>query len=112
GRLLLAGELTWANNLDRAVLPADPVARGRDLREFGWYLAVEQEVFDWGLVGVRYDRYDPDADATDQQGTMLVPVDVSRSTLAVAAAWRWGQGGRLTLEYDRESNALGRDETG
>ncbi len=35
GATVLYGELYWAKNLDRGILPADPVAFGRDYREFG-----------------------------------------------------------------------------
>ena len=45
GATVLYGELYWAKNLDRAVLPADPrrSAFGRDYREFGRYVALTQE---------------------------------------------------------------------
>ena len=58
-------ELTYAANLDRFTLVADPVVLNRDLRELGWYVAATQELSPWAAVGVRYDRYDPDRDAND-----------------------------------------------
>jgi protein involved in ribonucleotide reduction len=36
GALSVSGELMWAKNLDRGLQPADPIARGRDLREAGY----------------------------------------------------------------------------
>ncbi|HEX8951924.1 MAG TPA: hypothetical protein VF945_08765, partial [Polyangia bacterium] len=63
GPLTVYGEIVWATNLDRALYVADPIAAGRDLRELGWYIAVMQQLTRWCAVGVRYDRYDPDADA-------------------------------------------------
>ena len=44
GATVLWSELYWAKNLDRGVLPADPVAFGRDYREFGLYVALTQEL--------------------------------------------------------------------
>lgn len=112
GELLLYGEVAWATNLDRGLMPADPVGAGRDLREFGWYVGFTQELTRWALVGVRYDRYDPDADARDQQGASLVPKDLTFSTLAVAVAGGWLPLLRFTVEYDHNTNALGRTAAG
>ncbi|HEY7955610.1 MAG TPA: hypothetical protein VII38_09965, partial [Polyangia bacterium] len=112
GALLLYGEVVWATNLDRGLLPADPVGAGRDLREFGWYAGFTQELTRYALVGVRYDRYDPDSDARDQQGANLVPKDLTFSTLAVAVAGGWPPYVRFTLEYDHNTNALGRTPSG
>src|SRR5262249_55502837 len=107
GELVVYGELVWASNLDRSIAPADPVTAGHDLRETGWYVGFTQELGRHGLVGVRYDRYNPDADARDQEGLNLVPADQTFTTLACAAALRWGPH-RFTLEYDHNTNALGR----
>jgi hypothetical protein len=111
GVLTLSGELVWAENLDRAVRPADPVSLGRDVREMGFYVGVTQEVTRYAMVGVRYDHYDPDQDGAEQRGLALVPRDASYSTLAFAAALRYAPG-RLILEYDRNDNALGRTPAG
>jgi hypothetical protein len=112
GQLFVYGELTYATNLDRALFVADPVAAARDLRELGYYIAVTQELTSWAAVGVRYDRYDPDRDANDLRGGVQVPRDSSYSTFAVAAAARYAGYGRLILEYDHNTNALGRTLTG
>jgi hypothetical protein len=112
GELAIYGELVWAANLDRALQPADPVATGRDLRELGWYLAFTQQLTKWAAVGVRYDRYDPDQDAVDRQGAKLVPRDSTYSTLAVAIAGGYPPYVRVTLEYDHNTNALGRSASG
>jgi hypothetical protein len=112
GQLMIYGELTYATNLDRNLFVADPVAAARDLRELGFYFAVTQELTSWAAVGVRYDRYDPDRDANDLRGGVQVPRDSSYSTLAVAAAARYAGYGRLILEYDHNTNALGRTLTG
>lgn len=112
GELTVYGELVWATNLDRALLVADPVSVGRSLRELGWYLGLTQELTRYALVGARYDRYSPDADALHQQGAARVPVDTSSSTLAIAIAGQLAPWGRLSLEYDHNTNALGRTTGG
>ena len=112
GELLLYGELVWASNLDRALYPADPVAAGRDLRELGWYVGFTQELTKWAMLGVRYDRYDPDADATERIAASIVPRDSSFSTVAVALAAIYAPYVRLVVEYDHHTNALGRKPSG
>ena len=113
GELNVYGELVWASNLDRGIEPADPIAAGRDhLREFGWYVGFTQELGRLGMVGVRYDRYNPDADAAEQVALNLIPVDRTYTTLAIAAGLRFGAAHRITLEYDRNTNALGRTMAG
>ena len=112
GPLTVYGELVWATNLDRALYVADPIAAGRDLRELGWYVAVTQQLGRWCAVGVRYDRYDPDADARQQVGANVVPRDKTFSTLSVVAAAMVQPYGRLSLEWDHSSNALAVDVSG
>jgi hypothetical protein len=112
GELMLYGEIIYANNLDRATLVSDPVAAGHDQRQFGFYVGLTQELTRYGMVGVRYDRYDPDRDANQLKGGLQVPKDGSYSTLAVAAAIRYPGYGRLIIEYDHNTNSLGRDKTG
>jgi hypothetical protein len=105
------GEVYWAKNLDRAILPADPLGSiGRDYREFGAYVALMQDIGPHGTVGVRYDFYNPDKDSTDPTKP-LVPADFSYGTLAAVAALR-GPSERLIIEYDHNSNHLGRDTAG
>jgi hypothetical protein len=113
GMLELDAEVIWATNLDRGLVPADPVASGRDLRELGGYLALVDLLPSGALFGARYDVYDPDADASTVVGARRVPSDASFRTLALLVGWRWPeQGLRLFAEYDRSSNALGKDENG
>jgi hypothetical protein len=111
GKLELAGEFVLATNLDRATFVADPVAQGRDLRELGFYVAATQELGERFVIGARYDFYDPDSDASDRQGGVLVPSDASVSTLALDAGLRF-EHGRLVGEYQHNRNHLGRDVAG
>jgi hypothetical protein len=112
GELQLYGEFVWATNLDRGLEPADPIGVGRDLRELGWYVQALQQLTPWAAVGVRYDRYDPDADAREQVGASLVPRDKTFATLGVVAAAMFKRYGRLSLEWDHNWNALGIATTG
>lgn len=100
-----------AKNLDRGVIYADPIARSRSIRELGFDVAVVQELGAHALAGVRYDRYDADRDASAQLGVNLVPIHQIFSTVAVMAAARWDTV-RLIVEYDRNKNPFGRDDTG
>jgi hypothetical protein len=112
GALRVYGEIAWAKNLDRGLWFADPIASGRDARELGFVVGVRQHLTRHVEVGVRYDRYDPDFDATDAQGAAIVPIDASFTTLALAAAWCTFEPGRVTLEYDHNHDALGRGANG
>jgi hypothetical protein len=111
GQTAVYGEIYFAKNLDRAILPADPVAVGRDYREFGGYGAVTQEIGAYGSVGVRYDYYRSDLDSTDQSRGLFVPSSNALQTVAFVAGAR-AVGGRLTLEYDVNRNHNGLDANG
>jgi hypothetical protein len=107
----LAAEFYLANDLDRAILPADPkgVVR-RDFRELGYYVSLVQEYGRWRL-GARYDYYNPDQDSNKLLDINPVPTDASYSSLAVVAGCTssWG---RLLVEYDHNRNHLGIDLKG
>ena len=107
GALVLAAELTWASNLDRGLVPADPVVSARDLRQLGYYVGFSQQLTRHAQVGVRYDHYQPDADASERMGRELVPRNNRFSSLAVAAAWIQGPALRFVLQVERNRNALG-----
>lgn len=111
GELAVRAEIIRASNLDRGLYVADPVASTYDLRELGWYVGAVQEVTRWAHVGVRYDRYDPDADAREREPFALVPRDLSLSTWSFMAAARLPFG-RLVAQYDLRRNAFGRDASG
>jgi hypothetical protein len=113
GRLTAYGELIVAGNLDRAIVIADPTvsAAGRDFRELGFYAGLVYEPAAWGALGVRFDRYDPDSDASELRVGDVVPLDQSFTTLSAAAALR-GSHGRLILEYDHNTNHSGRTTSG
>ncbi|HEX4405917.1 MAG TPA: hypothetical protein VH560_13865, partial [Polyangia bacterium] len=111
GQTVVYGEIYFAKNLDRAIMPADPVAVGRDYRELGGYGAITQEIGTYASVGVRYDYYRSDLDSTDQSRGLLVPSSNAMQTVAFVAGAR-AIGGRLTLEYDVNRNHNGLDANG
>jgi len=106
GDLSFRGEVVNAVNLDRGLEVADPVSAGHDLREVGWSGGATQELTRWGMVGVRYDVYNPNGDASQQRAANLVPIDRTYSTVALMGMLRYG-GNRLLLEYDINKNPLG-----
>lgn len=123
GALSVYAELIRAKNLDRGIEVADPVSAGRDLRELGFHVAFTQELTRYAMIGVRYDRYNPDEDASEQRAANRVERDSAYTTLSIAAAFRYSpssppRGGpsippfRLITEYDHRSNALGRTPGG
>jgi hypothetical protein len=111
GKLSIYGELIVAGNLDRSIVLPDPVVLGRDLRELGFYAAAVYDPAAWGALGVRYDRYDPDADAADVRLGTLIPSDAALSTLSITGALRQSHG-RLILQYDHNTNHSGRTAAG
>lgn len=111
GKLAVRGEIIWANNLDRGVRPADPIAAGRDNRELGFYLGLSQELTQYAQVAVRYDVYDPDRDARRSLPDRVVPSDARFSTWSFAAIGRI-DGARFFAQYDHNRNMLGRDASG
>ncbi|MET0284846.1 MAG: hypothetical protein ABW352_10260, partial [Polyangiales bacterium] len=108
----LYGEVTLANNLDRALYVANPVLRGGDLRELNWYVALIQDLTQWGFVGLRVDRYDPNSDVTDTRRGQQIPSDASILTVSPILGGRWPGYGRVTFEYDAVKDKLARDIRG
>lgn len=106
GNLEIRGEIVRTKNLDRGLEPADPVARGRDLRELGYCLGAAQELTRHAEIAFRYDVYDPDTDARRQRAFDVVPVDARYHTYAFALAGKVRHF-RALFEYDHRRNALG-----
>lgn len=106
GRLMVFGELVWGANLDRGLVPADPVASGRDLRELGWVVGASQELTARAAFGFRYDYYNPDLDGFRQTPTAIAPKDMSFRTWTFTLSWGGAARDRLSLEYQRNRNTL------
>ena len=111
GPFILRGEVVRGVNLDRTVMPSDPVAMGRDLRQLGYVLGASQDLWGHVQLAVRYDVYNPDADASRRSVEQVVPHDLSYRTWSFAASGRL-LGQRWLLQYDHQHNALGRSLSG
>jgi hypothetical protein len=70
-----------------------------------------QNASTWAQAGVRYDRYNADRDAAEQQGLAFVQTQQILSTWAFLAAVQWTTG-RLVVEYDHNRNPFGRNDAG
>jgi hypothetical protein len=112
GDTTIYGEVYVAQNLDRGVLPYDPSSStAAKARELGWYAALTQQLTPWAMVGVRYDLYNPDRDASESRVGRVFTRDRTFRTLALAAAFTSAYG-RLMVEYDVNRNHQGRDLQG
>src|SRR5205823_286578 len=96
-------------NFDRGQVPADPIDRSRDIRELGYSIGIVQDASKWAQAGVRYDRYNADRDAAEQQGIAFVQTQQILSTWAFLAAAQWTTG-RVVLEYEHKRNPFGRND--
>ena len=112
----ISAEFARASNLDRWFLIADPYGPlGRDLREWGYYIAAVQDLGRHFQLGLRYDYYNPDLDSTDRQAGELVLSSQAISTVSAAAALvgkAGGISGRIVAEYDWVADHQGRDSSG
>lgn len=112
GVLKAYGELTLAQNLDRSMFVADPILTGTDTRELGWYVAITQEVMTYGLVGFRYDYYDPNADIFDKRGGQLIPYSERIETFSPLVGVVLPHRAEALVQYDVIRNYLARDASG
>jgi hypothetical protein len=112
GALKVYGEVTVGQNIDRAFVIADPVQSGTDTRELGFYVGVTQEVMKYGLVGFRYDYYDPNADIFDKRGGQLIPFTDTVQTFSPLVGLILPHRARALVEYDVIRNYLARDPSG
>ena len=108
-----------ANNMDRGLFIADPILTHFDNREVGFSLGLTQEIFGYGVVGFRFDSYDPSSgDQQGLQGGALLPLSQTVRTysplLGVALPEKLGlpARARLLFEYDVIRDELGRDPRG
>jgi hypothetical protein len=108
----LYGEFVVASNMDRGLFVADPILTGVDQRELGYYVGVVQQLGRYGVVGFRYDLYDPNSDAFDMRRARLLPYDQAIRTYAPLVSLTVFDHARLSFEYDHVTNALGRDSRG
>ncbi|MBX3225864.1 MAG: hypothetical protein KIT84_30195 [Labilithrix sp.] len=112
GKSRLYGEVFVAQNADRGLFGADPIATGTDARELGWYVAFVQDVTRWGVVGFRADYYDPNADFFDERGGKLIPASAAIRTYSPLVGLVLPDRLRLLVQYDAIVDNLARDAQG
>lgn len=112
GNTRLQAEVTVANNLDRGLFISDPITTGHDERNFGYYVALLQDITKYGLLGVRYDYYDPRADLFGNKNGKLVPFQSSVKTISPLLGARLPDGIKLFAEWDLVRDHLATDARG
>jgi hypothetical protein len=107
------GEFVLAANMDRGMFVADPVLNGFvDQRELGCYVGIAQEIARYGVLGFRFDYYDPNLDASDKRGGSLFPYSQAIQTYSPMIGVVLPDRARLLVEYDVIRNSLARTTTG
>lgn len=101
-----------ASNLDRGLFIANPVLSGADVREFGFFVSLTQEITQYGALGFRYDYYDPNADFIDNRQGRQVPTKQRIQTFTPFVALQLPGRARLIFEYSASSDYLARDNRG
>lgn len=127
GWSILTGEVIAASNLDRNTFIADPLAAnpvvndpvparsttaGPALRELGFYVAFTQEITPYGVVGFRYDMYNPNADSTDSRVGKVLPRSQTIKTYSPLVGLALPDRARLVFQYDHIVDLLARDNRG
>lgn len=112
GASFLYGELIFATNLDRGLVPADPIASGLDVRESSYYVGLVQELGKHLLVGLRHDVYDPNADFFDKRAGKLLPATQRVRTTSPIVGVLLPPYARISVQYDFIDDRLGRDARG
>jgi hypothetical protein len=112
GQSMLYGEVVVAQNLDRGLMVADPTVANINVREFGGYIGFIQEVTKYGVIGVRGDYYDPNADFLDTRAGKQVPTDLRILGISPLVGLVLPERARLLFQWDIQDNKLARDTRG
>ena len=113
GKSTLYGEIVVAQNMDRGLFIADPIATaGQNIRELSYYIAFIQEVTPYGLVGFRTDFYDPNSDFAEPRAGLLVPTSQVIRNYSPIFGVVLPDRAKLLFEWDIQSNLLARDSSG
>jgi hypothetical protein len=112
GWSMLYAEGFAASNLDRGLVIADPIVSGSDIREYGCFIALTQEITRFGAVGFRFDFYDPNSDFLDKRGGRQLPTSQRIRTYSPFLALTVPGHARLVFEWDIIDDYLARDKRG
>ena len=108
----LAAEAFVASNYDRGFLPSDPVITTLDARQAGGYVALTQELTEYGVIGFRAAIYDPNADIVETRSAKTLPKTQTLKTFSPFAGLVLPNRARLLLQYDFVRDFLARDNVG
>lgn len=112
GWSMVYGEAVAASNLDRGLYIADPTLTTYDVRELAYYVAFTQEITPYGIIGFRYDFYDPNSDLTEQRRGKIEPVSLAMHTYSPLVGLVLPGRARLLFQYDFIDDKLARDSLG
>jgi hypothetical protein len=112
GQTELQAEVVIANNLDRGLFISDPITTGHDERQLGYYVSLLQDITRHGLVGIRYDYYDPRADVFTNRNGKVVPTKAAIKTISPLVGVRLPDGLKLFAEWDIIKDYLATDARG
>ncbi|MET0386776.1 MAG: hypothetical protein ABW321_12495 [Polyangiales bacterium] len=108
----LSGELALAQNLDRSLFVADPIASSLDARELGYFVSFTQEITPYIVVGFRTDFYDGNSDFIERRRGRAFTQPQSLRTYSPLIGVTLPRYARLTFQYDFVRDTLGRDSRG
>lgn len=112
GSSRLYGEAYVASNHDRGLFVSDPVVTGVDVRQWGGYAALSQDITEYAVVAFRAELYNPNADVFDQRRGAFLPANQSIVTLSPAVGLALPRRARLLAQYDFIDDYLARDPIG
>jgi hypothetical protein len=112
GMSMLYGELVIASDMDRGLFLADPVQTGDKQRELSYYLAFTQQLTRYGVVGFRYEVYDPNADVLEKRAGRLLPSTQQVTTYSPLIGLVLPDHARLIFQWDIVDDYLARDSRG
>jgi hypothetical protein len=106
-RFWLRGEFLFGQNLDRNLFISDPILLGYNQRSYGAVGSFDNIIYQVGLLGFRYDFYQPDPDSTARIGGDVVRSSRRIETATFLAGLQLpGTNTRIFAEYDRVKDHL------
>ena len=112
GQSRLYAEAFVASNHDRGFVPSDPVATSMDARQAGGYIALTQDITEYGVVGFRASIYDPNSDVIETRAAKVLPKEQTVKTFSPLVGLTLPGRARLLFQYDFVRDYLARDEVG
>lgn len=100
-----------ASNMDRGLLPSDPVTSGADARQTGLTLSLLQQITNYGVIGFRGAFYDPNSDLFEARAGVFHLTNQTFWALSPVLGLTLDHG-RLLAQYDFVFDNLGRDDRG